>query len=310
MSQLIALTGATGFIGSTLARQLISEGLHVRALTRPTSHHPPKSGSHIDWITGDLNDLDSLKRLVRGAHAVIHCAGAVRGATQEQFDATNADGVERIVLAAAEQNPLPRFILLSSLAAREHQISPYASSKHKGEKRLAASAAAMPWVIVRPPAVYGPGDREMRPLFQWARRGITPRFGNSDARFSLIYVDDLAMALCAFARKLELQGQAYELHDGHPRGYNTDQVCDTVSELYQRHVFRLPVPKAVLQLAAGMNLAAAKMLGYAPMLTPGKVRELTHPDWTCDNRAIQKAIDWSPAVDLTEGIKRTLTWKT
>lgn len=306
MSQLIALTGATGFIGSTLARQLSSEGLRVRALTRPTSSRPSVSGSAVDWINGDLNDLDSLRRLVRGANTVIHCAGVVRGATREQFDTTNADGVARMVLAAAAQKPLPRFILLSSLAARESQLSPYASSKHNGEERLAAGAADMPWVAVRPPAVYGPGDREMRPLFQWARRGIAPRFGNPEARFSLIFVDDLARALSTLARTPDLRGQIYELHDGHPGGYNTDQVCDTVATLYKRRVYRLPVPRTVLQLAAGINLSAAKIMRYAPMLTPGKVRELTHKDWTCDNRAIQKAIGWAPAVGLAEGIRRTL----
>lgn len=306
MSQLIALTGATGFIGSTLARQLAADRLRIRALTRPNSSRSLLSGLDIEWVNGDLNDLDSLKTLVQGVHGVVHCAGAVRGATKAQFDTANADGVARLVKAAAGQRPPPRFILVSSLAAREKQLSDYAASKYRGEKLLEAGSAGMPWVALRPPAVYGPGDREMRPLFQWARRGVVPRFAPAGARLSLIYVDDLARALKEFVISPAVRQQIYELHDGHHRGYSINQIADIVAGLYRRRVLRVPVPKILLQTAAVINLTLSRMLGFAPMLTPGKVRELTHRDWTCDNQAIQRAIDWRPRVDLPEGIKRTL----
>jgi nucleoside-diphosphate-sugar epimerase len=306
MSQLIALTGATGFLGSNLARQLTAESCRVRALTRPTSSHSQVSGLKIEWINGHLDDVDSLRHLVQGADAVIHCAGAVRGATQKQFDDINARGVARLVQAAAEQQAAPRFVLLSSLAAREPELSAYARSKYRGEKLLAAGAAQMPWTAARPPAVYGPGDREMRPLFQWARRGVVPRFGRRGARFSMIFVEDLARALAALARTPGPLGQIYELHDGHPQGYSIEQISATVGDLYNRRVYPVPVPAPLLHAVAAVNLMAARILGYAPMLTPGKVRELTHSDWTCDNGAIQEAIDWSPRVGLAEGIKRAL----
>jgi nucleoside-diphosphate-sugar epimerase len=306
MSQSIALTGATGFIGSTLARQLAAESLHLRALTRPTSSHALVSGLDIEWVQGGLDDPDALRRLVRGADTVIHCAGAVRGATREQFEATNAGGVARLVRTAAEQKPRPLFILLSSLAARENRLSHYAASKFKGEKALAAGAGDMPWIAVRPPAVYGPGDREMRPLFQWARRGVVPRFGPPDWRIPLIFVDDLARAVFALAQTTVVRKKIFELHDGHPGGYSMQEIRQTVAALYRRRVFQLPVPAAVLRAVAGINLINARLLGYAPMLTPGKVRELTHTGWTCDNGRIQEAIDWAPRIDLAEGIRRTL----
>jgi nucleoside-diphosphate-sugar epimerase len=306
MSQLIALTGATGFIGSTLARQLAAEGLRIRALTRPTSSHTQVSGLDIEWISGSLEDPDALRRLTKGATAVIHCAGAVRGATQQHFDAVNVDGVARLVEAARQQAPSPLFILLSSLAAREHQLSLYAASKFKGEQALAGAAGDMPWVAVRPPAVYGPGDREMRPLFQWARRGIIPRFGPPGWRIPMIFVKDLALALSALAQTPGARGRIFELHDGHPGGYSLDEISETVAELYRRRVFQFPVPVAILKAVAGINLRFARLLGYAPMLTPYKVRELTHTGWTCDNGEIQKAIDWEPKIDLAKGIELTL----
>lgn len=306
MSQSIALTGATGFIGSTLARQLAVESLRIRALTRPTSSHALVSGLDIEWVQGSLDNPDALRQLVRGADTVIHCAGAVRGATREQFDKTNVDGVARLVRAAAEQQPRPRFILLSSLAARESRLSHYAASKFEGEKALAGGAGDMPWIALRPPAVYGPGDREMRPLFQWARRGVVPRLGPPGWRIPMIFVDDLARAVLALARTTAVRQGTFELHDGHPGGYSLEEICQTVATLYRKRVFRLPVPGAVLRAAARINLISARLLGYAPMLTPGKVRELTHTGWTCDNGRIQQTIDWAPRIDLAEGIRRTL----
>ena len=306
MSQLIALTGATGFIGSTLARQLASENLRVRALTRPTSSHTLVSDLDIEWIRGSLDDPASLRKLVQDADVIIHCAGTVRGATPQHFDAVNVDGLARLVQAAVEQLSRPRFILLSSLAARENQLSPYASSKYKGEAILASRAGDIPWIAVRPPAVYGPGDREIRPLFEWARRGIVPRFGAATSRFSMIFVNDLVRALRDLALRTESRNKIYELHDGHPNGYSIPEISDTIAALYHRRVFQMPVPGIILRTVAGINLKIAQILGYAPMLTPGKVRELTHRDWTCNNEEIQKDIAWAPKVDLVEGISRTL----
>ena len=172
MEYVIALTGATGFIGNRIARRLVADGCKLQALTRTTSDRSRLSGLNIHWVEGALEDLDSLKRLVNGVDAVIHCAGAVRGATQAHFDRLNVDGAARLVQAVSEQHPVPRFLLISSLAAREPEISPYASSKRQGEVVLAAKSGQIPWTVLRPPAVYGPGDREMLPLMQWMLRGI------------------------------------------------------------------------------------------------------------------------------------------
>lgn len=302
----IALTGATGFIGSTLARRLAATGWQIRALVRPSSSRARLTGISPQWVEGDLDDTPSLHRLVEGADVVVHCAGVVRGTGHAFFHRVNADGVARLAQVATRQHPPPRFLLISSLAAREPALSPYAASKRNGEAALATAAQGMAWTALRPPAVYGPGDQELLRLFRWIARGIAPVLGQQDARFSLLYVDDLADAVLRWLDADPHEGAAFELHDGHPNGYAWNDVIDTVARLHDRRVLRVRVPRPVLDLLARLNLIAAHLVRQAPMLTPGKVRELRHPNWVCDNAAFSRATNWCPRTSLEEGLRRTL----
>ena len=307
MGYKIALTGATGFIGSMVARQLVATGFKIQALTRTTSDKSCLSGINVHWVEGALEDVDSLRRLVSGVDAVVHCAGAVRGATRDHFKRINVDGVVRLVQAVAEQHPLPRFLFISSLAAREPDVSLYAASKRQGEAVIAENAGRMPWVVLRPPAVYGPGETEMLPLIRWMARGIAFVLGSGKARFSMLYVDDLVAAVRKWLLNENCPRRVFELHDGRPGGYSWKDVIDTVGRLNAKHVrcVHVPVP-AVIGLAK-LNLVAARMFRYEPMLTPHKIRELKHPDWVCDNAALTHATGWTPKVSLEEGLRRTLT---
>ncbi len=302
----IALTGATGFIGGRLAHHLCSAGWQVRVLVRPTANPASLAGLEVQRLRGDLEDRDSLQRLVADTYAVIHCAGAVRGITSAQFNRINVEGVARLARAAVSQRP--RFLLLSSLAAREPELSPYAASKQQGEQALAAEAGNMAWIALRPPAVYGPGDKELLPLFQWMGRGIAPVLGSAGARFSLLYVDDLAAAVLQWLHQPQPVSGIFELHDGHAGGYRWDEVIAIAAALRARRIRQVPIPVSLLRLLAGLNVSISRLGVSAPMLTPGKVRELRHPDWVCDNVAISRALGWMPQVELAEGLRRTLGW--
>jgi nucleoside-diphosphate-sugar epimerase len=290
-----------------LALRLISSGWQIRGLVRPSSQGSSKVEVAIQWIQGDLGDPDSLRHLVSGVDAILHCAGAVRGASQEHFNSVNVDGVARLVQVAREQHQLPRFLLMSSLAAREPHLSLYAASKRQGEEALAAGAGDMAWTAFRPPAVYGPGDKELLPLFRWTGRGIAPILGRADARFSLLYVEDLAEAVVKWLDFRRDERQCFELHDGRPGGYSWGEVIETVARFYGKTPFYLRVPESVLLFLARLNLTTALLLGYAPMLTPGKVRELRHHNWVCDNDALSLEIGWFPRTSLEEGLRLTLS---
>jgi len=308
MNRAVALTGATGFIGAAVARRLAAGGRPVRALLRRASVGKQPADIAVDWINGDLEDMASLRRLVHRAEAVVHCAGTVRGASRAHFERVNVDGVTRLVQAVNEQHPAPRFLLISSLAAREPHLSAYAASKRHGEYVLAARSDDFPWAIFRPSAVYGPGDREMLPVFRWMARGIAPVLGSGKSRFSVLYIDDLAEAIIRWLEQGGSQQRIFELHDGKPGGYSWNEVVDTIAKLRGRPVVRLKVPLILVRLLAGLNLTIARACGYAPMLTPGKVREFGHSNWVADNQALSADTGWVPRVALAEGLRRTLGW--
>ena len=303
---LVALTGATGFIGAALLSHLTVSGWRVRALFRQRSGRIPASAPGVEWLQGDLDDPSTLSALVADADAVIHCAGTVRGAREADFDRVNAEGAGRIAEAAATAPQAPRLLLMSSLAARMPDLSHYAASKWRGECAVKATSETLRWTVLRPPAVFGPGDRELLPLFRCIASGFAPVPAGAAGRFSLLHVDDLAAAVLHWLGADTGYGETFELDDGRPGGYDWDTVVTLAGRALRegRLVRRVPIPRAVLALAALANLGAARVLGYAPMLTPGKVREITHPDWLCDSHAFARATGWRPTIGLESGLAR------
>jgi nucleoside-diphosphate-sugar epimerase len=214
-----------------------------------------------------------------------------------------------MVQAARRMHPSPRFLLLSSLVAREPKLSDYAASKHLGEGILKTQGGGLEWTALRPPAVYGPGDREIAPLLKLMCKGLAPQATPRSARFSMIYIDDLAAAILAVMGQTTWNGSIFELHDGQPGGYDWGEVVQTVSRVIERPICHFKLPSLLIRSVAVLNIAAARAIGYAPMLSPGKVRELEHMDWTCDNNSIIKATGWHPRTSLGEGMIKTLRYQ-
>lgn len=296
----VAVTGATGFIGSALVEALTARGWSVRALTR----RPRINTERLQWVGGDLADLRALTELVRGADSVVHCAGSVRGRSEAEFVRTNVQGTANLVAASGARKPAPRFLLISSLAAREPHLSWYAASKLGSEQILAQQAGAMPWGVFRPTSVYGPGDREIRPLLTAMQRGFLPRIGSKAQRFSLLHVHDLVEAIIRWLSAATPAPGVFELDDGTPGGYDWPLLRATAESVWQRRVRILTLPVTLMYAIAGLNLWLSRSSGYAPMLTPGKIRELTHRDWVCDNSALIRALNWRPRITLAEALSK------
>jgi nucleoside-diphosphate-sugar epimerase len=303
MTQLtIALTGGSGFIGGQIARMLVARGATVRALSRTQSGLE----NGILWIKGSLEDTDSLAKLVEGARVVIHCAGAVRGRDARSFRISNVDGSRRVAEAAASAGSCERFLLMSSLAARHPELSWYAKSKHDAELEVIRAAGTMGVTIFRPTAVYGPGDRELRPLFTWLLKGVQVRLGASDTHLSFVHVFDLVAAVAHWLGSPITQSAVYEISDGTLGGYSWKGLATIAAEIRAAPVRSLVISTTVLKAIARANLAIAYLVRGTPMLTTSKVNELTHPDWTCSNTAITVATGWFPRIKLRRALQEGL----
>ncbi|MGN6498565.1 MAG: NAD-dependent epimerase/dehydratase family protein, partial [Tsuneonella sp.] len=209
---LIALTGATGFVGKAALAALAARGVRLRALARSV---PAERGT-AEWIEGGLGDGGALAALTQGAEAVIHVAGLTTARDPAEFERANVEGTLALVEAARAAG-VPRFVFVSSLAAREPRLSAYGASKARAEKIVAASG--LDWTIVRPPGVYGPHDVDYLEMFKLAKRGFVPV--PPAGRSSLIHVRDLAELLVALIPGGEdVTHRVFEPDDGRFDGWS------------------------------------------------------------------------------------------
>ncbi len=304
----VAVTGGSGFVGRPQVRRLLESGWQVRALLRrPDALDDLAAAGPITTLQGDLASEDALGRLVAGADAVIHCAGLVAARSAREFMAVNSEATARLLRAVREAGAAPRIVLVSSLAAREPQLSPYARSKRQAEEHLRALGAGLDWQILRPPVVYGPGDRATLPLFRQFARGLALCPAGS-GRFSMIYVEDLAAAAVELLQQDLAPGQVLELDDGTAAGYGWPEVLAAAERQLGRRIRVLAVPRPLQRVAAGLSTAGAALTGRAPLLSQGKVNEIAHPDWVCRRDTPDDCFSWLPRVGLDEGFARTLAW--
>jgi nucleoside-diphosphate-sugar epimerase len=294
----VAVTGATGFIGRALCRRLAAAHVPVRALVRRSGAELPVG---VIPVLGSLASASALNELVRGARVVVHLAGAVRGADRAAFDAVNVAGTRELLATIGARAPKARLVHVSSLAAREPGLSDYGASKRAAETLLDGERTFSS-VVLRPTAVYGPGDEELAPLLRTMARGLAPIPADPSHRVTLIHVDDVVEAILAAAAAPDPGPGPYELADERADGYRWDELVDAVALASGRTVRRVTVPRAVLAAAGSANRAAARFLARAPMLTPGKVRELCHPDWSCDTAPFRDATGWAPGRRLRDGL--------
>lgn len=287
----IAVTGATGFVGTHLLPLLLDSNHEVRALTRK----PKPDSTRLTWILGSLKNPAVLRDLCDNCDAVIHVAGVV-SADFAGFDTGNRLGT----LAIAEAAGTKRFVHISSLAAREPQLSMYGASKLAAEEVVTAST--LDWRIVRPTAIYGPGDTAMLDLFRMAKHGFV--FLPPTGSMSVIYVDDLCRLILALTESPHGR-VSYDADDGVPGGWTHRQFATALGKAFSRETVALPMPASILGLASRLDVL---FRGKNAKLTVDRVGYLTHPDWTIDaNRSVPQDL-WTPRVATPVGLAQTAAW--
>jgi dihydroflavonol-4-reductase len=323
------VTGGTGFIGLRLVPHLVERGWRVRCLVRSPARAALLSGLPVEKVAGDLDDHVVLREAVSGVDAVLNIAGLTAAGSLAGFMRVNAAGARALARAGMEAAVPPRvFVHLSSLAAigpgggpgggpaggtdpeprREEDearpLTDYGVSKLAGERAL-LGIAGLPLVILRPPAVYGPGDRELLPYFRIADRGFFPLAGG-DAPLSLVHVDDLARAV-ALAAERGQTGRAY--HVAHPRALRPRELAPAFARaLGRERLAAFPVPYPLLWGAAALSELAGRMRGRAAVFDRQKARELAASGWECDTTRAREEMGYVADIGIEVGLAMTALW--
>jgi nucleoside-diphosphate-sugar epimerase len=293
---ILAVTGGTGFVGQRLIGLASARGHRVRALTR----RPQEPHEGVDWIDGSLEDRDALERLVTETDAVIHVAGIINAPDAAGFEAGNVTGT-LAMLAAATAAGTRRFVHVSSLAAREPALSLYGASKARSEELVQGSG--LDWVIVRPPAVYGPGDKETLELFKMAKTGLIllPPKG----RLSLIHVDDLARLLLTLAESRLPKKEVLEPDDGRAGGWTHREFAGALGRAVGRRAVALETPRPLLRAGAALDRLVRR---DRAKLTPDRAAYFCHPDWVVSSSGVPSGDIWAPEVPTEDGLAETAGW--
>ncbi len=300
-----AVTGATGFIGRALTKALLSHSHQVRVLVRHPNTALPQP---VQPILGTLENRVSLEALAESADVVIHLAGLTAALDRRTYFKTNAAGTAQLLAALESRGTPTPLVHVSSLAAREPELSDYSASKRAAETLV--ESANLPWTIVRPPAVYGPDDAALRPLWRLMRAGFLPKVGAHTGRFSLLHVDDLAEALVRLGEALieqptaPLEGQVYELDDQFVGalgpGYDWNDLADIAQAVFGKRPKLFGVPGYALTSLAAVYQTIGKMRQRPPVFNLGKARELSHADWVTQYPSNWTQIEWSPHRQLRD----------
>jgi dihydroflavonol-4-reductase len=311
----VAVTGATGFVGGHLVAALRERGDEISCLVRAPEKAGTLAAGGVRLVAGTLEDDAALRSAAQGAAVFYHVAGLVTSAGRSgQLELVNRQGTEAVT-RAVRATGVPRLVYVSSLAASgparvgtpladATQCAPvteYGRSKLQGE--AAVRAGGVGYTIVRPPAVYGPGDRQFLPAFKMARWGLAPVLGGGVQELSLIHARDLAGALIAAGIAPAAEGRTY--HAAHPQVVTQRELVRDIGRAVGRaRVAVLPVPRMVL----GMVVRMAGLLGARSVLRPEKMPELLAPAWTCASDALAQDAGWSAQVGLREGLAETAGW--
>jgi dihydroflavonol-4-reductase len=295
----VLITGATGFLGTRLVARLVDAGHEVRAVVRPSSSTELIAGLGADCAVASLATGEGLPAALEGVDVVVHAAGGGRDRSRAQLYADNRD-TTRTLLDACRGRDLRRFVHVSSLAAagpsQDGAIGPErAPTSHYGRAKAAAEDAVLaaqddlPVTVVRPCAVYGPGDVALAPLFRWAHKGWLVLPGGTGG-VAFVHVHDCVSALLA------------TIEQDHPSG-RTYGVAERV-------VLREELPELMVQ-ASGREARVVRIPG--PLLKAAgavwdKAADLAQPWWVCESAGLRDDFGWSPQIPIEHGFAQTMAW--
>lgn len=319
---LIALTGATGFLGSHIADVLVDHGYQVRASIRASSNLRWLKGKPVQTVPVDLTDSAACADFLAGTDGLIHCAGVVSAPSAKIYNTANVTSTARLLEAAASawagREKSTAFILVSSLAAHgpaglgnpavetdtNHPITDYGRSKLAAEELLADHEQTFRTAILRPPSLYGPRDAEFLPLIKLAVRGWTGRLGRSLTGLSLVDGRDAAAAAVALLECPTATGPFF-VDDGRT-GYDWPALAAALGVMAGRNIRTLTIPLGLLKLAS--TLIGRGRAARSPVLNRDRIHDLEAGGWVCDGSRLTAVTGFKAQRDAARGFTETLAF--
>jgi len=313
------ITGGTGLVGSHLIELLVTKGFRVRCLIRPTSDTRWLKNLAVDLVHGSLREPDTLVPLLRDVDIIYHVAGVTKAKNERCYFEGNAESTRNLLSAALSSGaPHDRFVLVSSLSAVGpgldrapvdestpfHPITAYGRSKMKAEEYCREAAAKLPVTVIRPPAVYGPRDRDVYAFFKSIKHGLQPVIGSKVV--SLIHVRDLAEGIFESSRHPAAIGKTYFITNNEQ--YDWEFVGTLVARALGKKAIRVRIP-IILAYGIGVAAQAASYFSSKPaLLNIEKVRDLVQSNWSCSGRRAREDFGFVPKIPIEQGIAETAAW--
>jgi nucleoside-diphosphate-sugar epimerase len=319
----ILVTGGSGFLGSHIVEQLSQAGRPVRAFVRHSSDTKfLRALPNVELFEGALDDPKSLADALSGVEAVVHSAGLVKARNMDEFLRVNTRGTEHLLDAClAQQTSIKRFVLVSSITAAgpsdaygnpvpvdaiPHPVTDYGRSKLEAERAALAKKDRLPVTIIRPPAIYGPRDREILDFFKAIKLRVLPLLGSPQSKLSMIFGPDCAAACIAAIDAQVPSGSIFAVDDGVVHTM-AELIAEAEAAVGKRALLRIPLPRPMVEAVALVTEAYGRATDRAVMLTRDKCNEL-FGQWVCDSSNTQQALGWAPSVTFSDGVKRTVDW--
>lgn len=318
----VLITGATGFTGSHLIRRLAGAGVSVRAIARPSSDRRAFDDLKIEWFIGDVFDPALVNQAVDGAQHIFNIATLYRSpsATEEDHRRVHVDGTRLLAEAAARQPGFQRFVHVSTVGVHGHIEHPpadenapfapgdeYQRTKAEAERWLVDFTArhSLDYTIIRPCAIYGPGDKRLLKLFRMARRRWCPIIGNKPCLYHLIHVDDLVAIMIRAATHPAAAGQAFIAGD--PAPVPLDELLGMMAEAQGRRTSIIRLPMAPFWAVAVACEAICKPLDINPPLYRRRLKFFTN-DRSFNTNKLQSTLGYSCMHTPGTGLKATADW--
>lgn len=317
----VLITGATGFIGSHLVEELHRKGYQIRCLVRKSSNLEWIKHLPIEYVHCDYSDLASLQKAVANVDYVYHMAGVTKAKTKAGYFNGNYTATKNLLQAVlSSKKDLKRFIHISSQAAVGpslngepvnettpfHPITSYGVSKMEAEKECLRLMDQLPITIVRPPAVYGPRDRDIYAFFNTMNKGLQPMIGFGNTYVSLIHVKDLVDGIILAGENDKAIGQTYFISS--EKHYNWKELGEITARILHKKVIRIRIPISVVFLIATLAEFSSLFSNKPALLNIEKARDITRDYWTCSIEKSKRELGFRESLTIEEGIRITLDW--